>query len=188
MALARGLSIVGHPFTFILLLLLLPFLLQGERQALWVTGIVAVAGMVPLSLIIRRRCVSGRWQSVDASRRTERTELYRAIFIIFAPLGLYIVFIERAAGYVRGSVMMALMLGAAAFLNRWIKLSLHLAIASFFAVVLMQVRMAYGLMMMLVFIPALAWSRLALGRHTIPEVIGGMALGATAGGIMAWWS
>jgi membrane-associated phospholipid phosphatase len=62
---------------------------------------------------------------------------------------------------------------------------LHLAFAGFSGLILARVHPGYGLAI-LVFIPLLAWSRLALLRHTFSEVIGGFALGLIAASIMLW--
>jgi membrane-associated phospholipid phosphatase len=107
------------------------------------------------------------------------------VFVVLLLLSLYFHFVERSPVLVRGNAVIALMLGAAAALNRWIKLSLHLAFAGFGGLILASVHLGYGLPIFM-FIPLLAWSRLALSRHTFPEVIGGFALGLIAATILLW--
>jgi hypothetical protein len=115
---ARLVSIVGHPFTFIVLLLPLPFLKRGETSALHVTGFVVTVGLIPLGLFMWRRYASGRWQTVDASARTDRPILYFSLFAVLLLLSLYFLFVEQSAIMVRGSAVIAIMLGVAAVLNR----------------------------------------------------------------------
>ena len=165
----------GHPFTFIVLLLLLPFLMRGETSALRIASIVVVAGLVPLGLFMRQRSASGRWETVDASARAARPMAYLAGFVALLPLGLYFLFVERSATLARGCAAIGAMFGVAAALNRWIKLSGHLAFAGFATLVLGRMGLGYAIAMAL-FIPLLGWSRLALSRHTFPEVIGGLLL------------
>ncbi|MBI3875205.1 MAG: hypothetical protein HY300_04440 [Verrucomicrobia bacterium] len=184
-AVARLVSIAGHPFTFIVLLVLLPFLLRGNTNALRVAGIVAAVGLLPLGLFMRRSWKSGRWQTVDASAPRDRPVAYLATFAVLLPLSLYFLLVEQSADLVRGSAVVGLMLAVGAGLNRWIKLSGHLAFAGFSCVIFTRIRLAYGLPVLL-FIPLLAWSRIALSRHTFPEVIWGLALGLIAGGVLLW--
>lgn len=183
MTIARWVSLVGHPFTFIVLLVLIPLGVRNQLDALRVASIVATVGLLPLGLFMRQRYTSGRWQTVDASDSTERPALYLAMFSALLPLSVYFLVIERSQSLVRGSAVIALMLAVAAGVNRWIKLSVHLAFAGLSGVVLTRVCHGFGVPMLLV-IPLLAWSRIALSRHTFPEVAGGLALGLVAGGVL----
>lgn len=72
------------------------------------------------------------------------------------------------------------MLCVAAFANRWIKLSLHMASLAFAGVALLPLIAPAGVAA-LALLPLLAWSRLRLGRHRLDEVLGGSALGLVAG-------
>jgi membrane-associated phospholipid phosphatase len=183
---ARAVSIVGHPFVFVVLLLLMPFFLRGQLSALRIAGVVIVAALIPLGLFMRQRFTSGRWQTVDASARADRPAAYLAGFAAVLPLGLYFQFIEHSSVLFRSCVVVAAMFGAAFALNRWIKLSGHLAFAGFAALILGDIRLTYAVPMAL-FIPVLAWSRLALQRHTIKEVVGGFVLGIIAAAILILW-
>jgi len=182
---ARIVSTIGHPFTFIVLLVLLPFWLRREAGALRVISIVIVAGLFPLGLFMWQRYASGRWQTVDASARSDRPTLYYGVFAVTLPFSFYFLLVEQSSTLFRGSVVICLMLGVAAVLNRWIKLSLHLAFAGFSGLILARIRLRYALPIGL-FIPLLGWSRLALLRHTLGEVIGGLILGIIAASIMLW--
>src|SRR5271166_5990611 len=135
-AFARFVSIVGHPFTFILLLLLVPFWRQNPAGALRVSCVVAAMALVPLGLFYRHRVATGRWSTVDASDPNERPILYISIFAVLLPMTLYFLLVERSSSLVRGSSAIGCMLAAAAALNHWIKLSGHLAFAGFAGLVL----------------------------------------------------
>jgi hypothetical protein len=67
-----------------------------------------------------------------------------------------------------------------AALTRWIKVSLHLMFASLAATTLVLLGSAAGAVV-LAGLPVLAWSRLALQRHRLSELLAGLALGLTAG-------
>jgi hypothetical protein len=181
---ARWVSIIGHPFTFLVLLVFLAYWLRSETGVLQAAGFVVSVGLVPLGLFMWKRVASGRWQTVDASARTDRPVLYIASLAVCLPLILYFHFVAQVPLVVRGGAVIGLMLGVAAVLNRWIKLSLHLAFACFYGLILARIRLTYSMPMGL-FIPLLAWSRLTLSRHTPSEVIGGSALGLVGASIVS---
>ncbi len=183
-SIARWVSIIGHPFLLIVLLVLLVCSAQGAG-AFRIAGIVAAAGLIPLGIFMWWRHASGRWQTVDASSPKDRPVAYIAAFAALVPLTLYFLFVEPSSDMVRGNVAFALMLGAAAALNRWIKLSMHMAFAVFTCLILAKLCLGYGLTM-LIFIPLIGWSRVALSRHTAREVVGGCVLGAIVAIITLW--
>jgi membrane-associated phospholipid phosphatase len=67
---------------------------------------------------------------------------------------------------------------------RWCKLSLHLAFAVFAALLLHKVGTLW-MVIALLFATAIAWSRLALERHTRRDLLAGAVVGAVAG--LAFW-
>jgi hypothetical protein len=180
---ARTVSIAGHPFVFIVLLALLSVRAQGNAREFRVASIAIVIALLPLALFMWQRYASGRWQTFDASEPTNRPTLHLASLAVLLPLSLYFLLVARSPILFRGVVVVAVMLALFLGLNRWIKLSGHLAFAGFSAVILTRVHLAYGLPILL-FIPLIGWSRLKLSRHTFPEVVGGLASGLIAGGLM----
>jgi hypothetical protein len=71
---------------------------------------------------------------------------------------------EAGVSRLRGSAAVAVLLGLAAVLNRWIKLSNHVAFAMFTGILLSRLALGWGLGV-LVLVPFVAWSRLALSRQ-----------------------
>jgi len=184
-AFARVVSIVAHPFTFILLLVLLSLRARGEVAALRVAGIVAAIALLPIALFSWQRYASGRWTTFDASDPSNRPALYMVCFVVLLPLMFYFRYVLRSVELVRGSVVVAVMLAVAAFLNRWIKISGHVAFATLSGVIFARVHLVYALPM-LVIVPVLAWSRLELRRHTLREVVAGFVTGLVTGGAAIW--
>jgi membrane-associated phospholipid phosphatase len=183
---ARWISIIGHPFTFtVLLVLTASWSLHGSYDAVRTTSIVIAAILVPLGLFIWNRYSSGHWETVDASAPADRPALYTAAFVLLIPLGFYFVVGERASEMVRGFAAVSVLIGIAAALNRWIKLSVHLTIATFAAVIITRLMPSYGCLL-LAFLPLLAWSRLTLSRHSISEVLGGFLLGLSVASFTLW--
>lgn len=180
--LARWISIVGHPFAIASLLVGLAAARQRDaahatRLVLLVVGVI----ILPLLVYMLRKWRSGEWTTVDASRRTDRPSFYRTALLLVAVLIAVFVLMRESAAMLRGGIAVAVLVLLLAILNRWSKLSNHMAFAVFAAVMMSgfapQWAIALGL-----FAPALGWSRLALERHTLSEVIGGAMLGAAVAG------
>ncbi|MFZ0827697.1 MAG: hypothetical protein WAO02_09770 [Verrucomicrobiia bacterium] len=158
-----------------------------DRAAAWrITGFVAVMGLIPTGLLRWVHSTSRRTQATDASASTDRPILYFSLFAVLLLSSLYFHFVEHSAFLVRGTAVTALMSAVAAVANRWIRLSLHLAFAVYCGLILARIHPAYGLPI-LILAPLLAWSRLVLLRHTLPEIIGGSVLGLGAAGIFIWF-
>ena len=180
---ARLVSIVGHPFVMIVLLVMLLSWNMEPAAALRITGFVAAMGLIPTGWLVWWRSSSRRSQTADASLPPARLILYFSVFAVLLLSSVYFHFVEHLAFLVRGSIVTALMVAVAAVLNRWIRLSLHLAFAVYSGLVLAKIHFGYGLPILLL-APLLAWSRLVLLRHTLPEVIGGSVLGLGAAAIL----
>ena len=177
LAFARLVSVLLHPFAvFVALALLAAWRLDRTGIAGTAVGIGLAVAVVWAFVLHRRR--SGRWQTVDASRRQERPALYALVLMVALAYWWW----QGAGASASGDGVLAVvgMLCVAAFANRWIKLSLHMASLAFAGVALLPLIAPAGVAA-LALLPLLAWSRLRLGRHRLDEVLGGSALGLVAG-------
>ena len=182
MQLARWVSIVGHPFAVGALLVALAASRQrtaadGTRLVLLVVGII----IVPLFVYMWRKWRSGQWTTIDASRSADRPSFYRRALLLVGVLLAVFFFMRESAAMLRGCIAVAALVLLLAILNRWSKLSIHMAFALFAAVMMSSFAPQWALALA-IFAPALAWSRLVLQRHTLAEVIGGAGLGAAVAG------
>jgi hypothetical protein len=183
-AIARGVSIGAHPFVVALVLVgIATAKLHDLGSAARLVGLTSIILVVPLWLFMWRKWRSGQWETVDASTPSNRPALYALALLLMAALTATIGLLRGWDPILRGCTAVAGMLGAAAFLNRWIKLSMHVAFASFAAAVLLRLDWRFGAALVAI-VPLLAWSRLALARHTWREVLGGACLGVTAGALL----
>lgn len=175
--LARWTSILLHPFVVIALLALLAaWRLDREALGRTAVGIGIAVAVVWLFILQRRR--AGHWQTVDASRRQERPLLY--VLALLVAGGYWVWMGGTTSPTSSGVLAVVAMLCVAGIANRWIKLSLHMATLAFAATVAWSLLPAAGAVA-LALLPALAWARLRMARHTLPEVLGGSGLGCVAG-------
>jgi len=180
-AIARGVSIAAHPFAVALVLVgIAAAKVHGLGTAARLVGLTLIILVVPLWAFVWRKWRSGQWETVDASTPSNRPALYAVALLLMALLTVSMGLLRGWDPILRGCTAVAGMLAAAAILNHWIKLSLHVAFAAFAAVVLVRLDWRIGVASALV-VPLLAWSRLALARHSWAEVLGGAFLGVAAG-------
>ncbi len=183
-ALARTVSILGHPLLVLpLAVLTLSAANQGgSRNTLFIAvgfGVFAAVVMTYSWWQVRR----GRWTHVDASARSERHSLNRFLLIALSCTAVLAWF-----GGIRelelGMALSALLIALAMALSRYCKLSLHLGFAVYAAILLWRIDWRIGVGGF-VFAALLAWSRLALQRHSPRDLVAGAAAGLCAG--MLFW-
>ena len=179
--LARAVSIAGHP------VVVLPGAIFAGvwgvapphvvRQAVLPAVLVGVAVMAYSAVQVRR----GRWVHVDASVREERQQLnlFLAVVLVLVAAALWVT--GQPWGVVAGVACAALVVAVAHAAQRWLKISLHVAFATFAAAFLWP-RMA-GIVVLLACAVAVAWSRLVLARHSRADVICGAVLGLAVGAL-----
>jgi len=170
-SLARWISILAHPFVMASLMALG----AGVRSALLVAGFATV----PLALLMAIQVRSGRWGTVDASRRDERPALFAVAGLGLLALAVYLAVTQPVSPLLRGLLAPVGLLGGAALVNRWVKASLHVGFAVLAAATLIQLGSALGWALVPV-VPILGWSRLVLNRHRPVELVAGGMLGLAA--------
>lgn len=181
MTLARWLSLVFHPFVMVGVMVgAAAAARQTAAEAVRSVSTVVLFTIVPLALLMWRQVRRGRWENVDASNRAERPILYVVGGAGVVALLAYVFVIPQQSFMVRGVGATLGMMAVSALATRWVKVSLHMAFAALAATALVFVRSPIGYALLLA-LPALAWSRLILKRHTALEVALGTIIGAGAG-------
>jgi hypothetical protein len=180
--LARLLSVVFHPFVMVAALVgVAAAARQPAGQAMRTIALVVGFTVLPISVLMIRNVRRGMWESADASRRHERRTLYLVTGVGLITLLAYVAIAgERQLFLVRGVAATLAMLLVCGAMMRWTKVSLHMAFASLAATALGLMRSPVGYLL-LIALPALAWSRLSLERHTPGEVAIGAIIGVAAG-------
>lgn len=176
--LAAIISFVLNPM---FILLLLPFFLVQKTtnsfvSATWWTGYTAFFLLILGSFMIYG-VRKGIFTDMDVSRREQRPLIFSfglilaavyigGLYLLKSPLILKVV----AIGIMIGTIIVS-------FVNTRIKASLHIAT---FAALLMGLSLGYGahFLVLYLFLPVLAQSRISLKRHTLTEIIVGGILGS----------
>ena len=179
--LAFWLSIVFHPFVMIGVMAgTAAAARQTTGEAARSVATVAMFTIVPMAVLMWRQVRRGRWKNADASERAERPILYIVGAIALAGLLAYLAVLRPQSFMIRGVVATLGMFAVCGVATRWIKVSLHMAFAALAATALALMKSPVGYALLLA-LPAVAWARLFLWRHTPIEVILGTFIGAGAG-------
>jgi hypothetical protein len=177
---ARALSIIGHPGLLMPLAVALGASGTGA-PALRVQAAVAAAVLVALvvgvfSLWQVRR---GRWMHVDASLPRERRQLNVFVALLLFGAALVLALWAGSAAGAWGATLAGAVVVGAQLLRRRLKVSLHAAFALYAAALVWPSLPATPLIIALA--AGVAWSRIALRRHSRAEVLTGLLFGVAAG-------
>ena len=171
---ARWISILGHPF------IVLPLVIALTSKSIETTAVL-IGVIAVMTFAIVRKVRRGDWNDFDVSLREHRPGVYARAIPLVAAAWLLTSWLRRPAPISWGfGVAIAVMVIAAA-LNRFrLKVSMHAAFTSYAATlpVTTMPALAAGLAVLALLV---AWSRVVLGRHTVTEVIVGAVLGAVGG-------
>lgn len=179
-ALARAVSIFGHPMLVLPLAALALAVSRGQgRMAAWMAlGFTFFAALVmSYSWWQVRR---GRWAHVDASNKDERRSLNRFLVVALVVAAVLAMRYGHNRELGLGLGLSAAMIAVAMLTARWWKLSLHMAFVIFAATLLWSVAWWAGLAGFAC-AAAVAWSRLLLQRHVPRDLLAGAATGLLAG-------
>lgn len=184
--LARWISIIVHPFVVVALLVSTGTARSGPAgTVLSQLGLVLAFILLPIAWLTYRRVRSGAWTNADASRPSERPALFGTGIGGLAALSGYLALTQPASPMLRGAIVTIVFLSAATLTTPWIKVSLHVGVATLAATTLSLLGSPVG-WILAALLPALAWSRLAMQRHTPREVALGFVFGLIAGAAMVY--
>lgn len=178
---ARWVSIVGHPFVMVIIMVLGAALqISTPREALRTLLLVALVALLPVAALMIRQVRKGAWTNIDASNRAERPLLFAVAIVALAVLlGAALAF-RPGSFLVRGAGGVLIMLLLCAVATRWVKVSLHVAFGALATTTLLFLGSPVG-WALLATMPALVWSRLTLKRHRSGEVVVGLLVGIGVG-------
>ncbi len=181
--LARWVSILAHPFVMVALLVAVPATRQSSGNVVQSVLLVIIAVVVPIAVLMFLQVRRGRWSNVDASKPSERPVLFMVALAGLVAALAWLLFNDPQSFLMRGMLTVAAFLLVSALLTRWVKLSLHVAFAALTTTTLVLLGSAVGYTLMAV-VPVVFWSRIALARHRVHELVVGLVLGVLTGVVL----
>lgn len=157
--------------------LLVSMALGSTNRMFGVLG-TAIVLSVGLGAWANRKVRAGEWEHVDASIPAERRQWNRVVLACFLVVAAGFAAFDSVIAV--GAMALAFIMACAIALAPWLKLSQHTAFTIMSAFVAGAVDPLVGGVFAALSVGVM-WSRLALGRHTMPEVIVGAICGSLAG-------
>jgi hypothetical protein len=185
-AVARAISIAGHPVVLLPVAALVAASTQGaSARQLTLIGEALVAFGVIVIGFSWWQVRAGRWSHVDASVRGERRSLNIFLGVLCLSGSALLSLLTHQVHMAVALALSGALVVAALTISRWVKMSLHVAFAAFATALLWpnMPAMVAGVLAT----SAVTWSRLVLGRHLAADVATGLLLGAVAGGGYHLW-
>lgn len=174
---ARWISVIGHPFLLMPVLTgIIAYHVLPPKQALLVELIALGIVIIPTGIYTMTRVRRGTWSDLDVSNQRERGQFYTLLLPLLGIITIISWMADVPRSIPLGSAAILVLVAAAQILNSRIKVSLHTGFAVFVALTLFPIDRNLA---SIAFILAclVGWSRTALGRHTIREVLLGGGLG-----------
>ena len=151
---------------------------EGHKAGWVLAGLLALGLLV--MLFSHHQVRRGHWQHVDASGKEERSSLNRFLLVLLVVATLAGLLGGASLPLTLGLGLSAAMLVVAMATAGWCKLSLHLAFATFAALLLASLSW-WVCLAGLFFAAVVAWSRLHLQRHVPRDLVAGACTGLWAG-------
>ena len=175
---ARLLTNVLNPFSIFTALYVLVAFSQAATtfQAILYSGVEIFAAAVVAGYVLllrRRRRVGDFWISTRSQRIMPALVLLAAFVALLAVLAL----LAAPGALLRTSLSMGLASATVAAVTLFWKASAHAAVAGHAATAGLLVLGLSGLLFLVV-LPAVLWSRVAAGAHTLPQTLAGAGVGA----------
>jgi hypothetical protein len=186
-AVARALSVLGHPA----LLTPLALVLAGHGahappRLIWAALAIALVVAAIVGAFSLWQVRRGRWAHVDASHPHERRQLNRFLLLLLGAAAALLWALGEPPSLAVGPLLAALLVLLAHLLRRWLKVSLHAAFAVLAVALVWPALPATPALALLA--AGVAWSRRVLGRHTGAEVLLGLLLGGAIGVALQAWA
>jgi hypothetical protein len=177
MSVARWVSIVGHPF------IVVPLTVAWVSRSMATTGVLIGVVVIMMAVIIRK-VRSGDWTDLDVSLREHRPGAYaRAIPLLAAAWLVLWAIGGRSRGFWGFGVAIAILAIATVLTRFRIKASMHVAFDAYAAMLPVAVMPSLAAVLAVLTL-CVGWSRVALRRHTVVEVVIGGALGLAGGALV----
>ena len=174
---ANFISVLGHPLLSISLFSILSlFNFESIEKASLISALIICVVIIPTTIKMYRGKKDGVYTNFDVSDKLERQSWYKYVLTLLFIVTL-ILFLTQQSLTLRLSVLFFfLLLLTSQIVNNFIKSSLHVSFNIFIAFLILPMNSIVALLLFL-FVPIIAWSRLKLKRHTRKEIIVGASIG-----------
>jgi membrane-associated phospholipid phosphatase len=174
---AHVVSVLGHPLlTIPLYVVLVMFGSEDFKRASLNTFLIIGCVFIPVTVWLYIKSRNGSYTNFDVSDRKQRKSVF--VFIIpILSIVTYILYKSDQASHLWQSMLFGLiLLFILQVVNFRIKSSMHVSLNIYLSFLIMTVNYPVGIIVLLLTAP-IGWSRVALGRHSLKEVLSGTVIG-----------
>ena len=174
---AHIVSVLGHPLlTIPLYVALVMFGSEDFKRASLNTFLIIGCVFIPVTMWLYIKSRNGSYTNFDVSDRKQRKSVF--VFIIpILSIVTYILYKSDQASHLWQSMLFGLiLLFILQVVNFRIKSSMHVSLNIYLSFLIMTVNYPVGIIVLLLTAP-IGWSRVALGRHSLKEVLSGTVIG-----------
>jgi len=174
---AHVVSVLGHPLlTIPLYVALVMFGSEDFKRASLNTFLIIGCVFIPVTVWLYIKSRNGSYTNFDVSDRKQRKSVF--VFIIpILSIVTYILYKSDQASHLWQSMLFGLiLLFILQVVNFRIKSSMHVSLNIYLSFLIMTVNYPVGIIVLLLTAP-IGWSRVALGRHSLKEVLSGTVIG-----------
>lgn len=181
--LASIISIIGHPLLTLSVFTVLALFTHEEPDRAFMHSLFILAGFfLPVGLKMYINSKRGTYTNFDVSDKQQRQSWYVFAFLILLAVTLILFLTDQPLALCMAVLLSLVLLTISLFANYFIKSSLHVSSTVFLSFLILPMNLLVGLSLLIFTIP-IAWSRSALGKHTVPEIVAGAVIGLFVGSI-----
>jgi len=174
---AKIISIIGHPLlTIPLFVAIMMFAFEDTEKALLNSALIIGCIFLPLCLRMYFKSKNGTYTNFDVSDRVQRKTLFTFIIPILIVVTIISFITSPASNFSISVLFGTILVIISQFTNLFIKSSLHVSLNIYLAALAMTADLRIGIAILLL-TGLIAWSRIALRRHTRKEVVFGGLIG-----------
>lgn len=156
------------------------YLARGEAGYRFLPLLFSVGVIGPVFGFIYKKVRQKEFTDFDVSNRVKRQTLYRFMLPVFGLLSLILIVFQFPIKVILPVLALFTQLLASSALNKRLKVSMHTSFCFLFAYLFFPIHQSMGIGLF-GFGFLVAWSRLALRRHSPKEVLAGFVLGNLVG-------
>jgi hypothetical protein len=174
---AKAISLIGHPLlTIPLFVVAMMFAFEGFEKALLNSALIIGCIFLPLFLRMYIKSKNGTYTNFDVSDRIQRKTLFTFIIPLMIVVTVLSFKTNLGSNFSLSVLFGTILVIISQVINLFIKSSLHVSLNIYLSALVLTADLRIGIAVFL-FSGFIAWSRVALGRHTWKEVAFGSCIG-----------
>ena len=152
------------------------FAFEDFEKALLNSALIIGCIFLPLFLRMYFKSRNGTYTNFDVSDRIQRKTLFTFIIPLMVVVTFILFKINPASNLSLSVLFGTILVIISQIINLFVKISLHVSLNIYLSALVMTTDLRIGIAVFL-FSGLIAWSRIALGRHTWKEVVFGSCIG-----------